>query len=169
MNIDCIPTVLQRCDLYVDHEARALICRRCKCALAPTNSQVTTHLDKKHGVSKELRKGLTRCLREHPWSFIHPSSIPTRSSGSEPHPELRIHEGFACRKCDYCTVSSKQIISHLAVSHLHARASKPRTDDLYDDVFLQTWSDGPLRSYWIVCVDGATVRPLYQLHAAAHL
>jgi hypothetical protein len=77
-----------RCDLYVDVESRALICRKCKYALATANSQVTTHLDKKHRVSKELRKGLTRYLRQHPCEFTDLSNIPVRPHGSEPHPEL---------------------------------------------------------------------------------
>ena len=59
MDHDATPALLARCHLYVGRESRALICRQCKFALATANSQVTTHLDRKHGVSKELRKGLT--------------------------------------------------------------------------------------------------------------
>jgi hypothetical protein len=64
MNRDATPALLGPCNLYVVRESRALICCQCRYALATANSQVTTHLDRKHGVSKELRKGLTQHLRE---------------------------------------------------------------------------------------------------------
>jgi hypothetical protein len=63
MTHDATPALLARCNLYVDRESRTLIFRQCKFALATANSQVTIHLDRKHGVSKELRKGLTQHLR----------------------------------------------------------------------------------------------------------
>lgn len=160
---------LARCDLYVDSESQALICRNCKYALATASSQVTTHLDRKHGVSKELRKGLTQYLCQHPCAFKDPSSIPLRPHGSTPHPELNVHEGFACRQCEFCTTSLKQLISHLSKLHLREQASKPRTDGLYDDVFLQTWGDGPTRNYWTVSMNGSTLRQLSLPCADEHL
>jgi hypothetical protein len=169
MNRDSTPTLLARCHLYVDSKSQALICRNCKYALATASSQVTTHLDRKHGVSKELRKGLTQYLRQHPCAFKDPSSIPLRPHGSTPHPELNIHEGFACRQCEFCTTSLKQLTSHLGKLHLRERASKPRTDGLYDDVFLQTWGDGPTRKYWTVSMDGSTLRQLSPPCADEHL
>ncbi|KAF1354068.1 hypothetical protein EJ07DRAFT_29622, partial [Lizonia empirigonia] len=119
------------------------ICRNCKYALATASSQVTTHLERKHGVFKELRKGLTQYLRQHPCAFKDPSSIPLRPHGSTPHPELNVHEGFACRQCE--------------------------TDDLYDDVFLQTWGDGSTRKYWTVSMNGSTLRQLSLPCADEHL
>lgn len=169
MDRDSMSTLLARCELYVDVESRALICRRCKYALATANSQVTTHLDRKHCVSKELRKGLTRCLRQHPSEFKDPSSIPLRSQTSAPHPELHVHEGFACRECEFYTASFKQLTSHLSKLHLRERASKSRIDDLYDDVFLQTWGDGPTRSYWTVSVNGSALRQMKLPCADEHL
>ncbi|KAL5434706.1 hypothetical protein PMIN06_011321 [Paraphaeosphaeria minitans] len=162
-------TPLARCDLYADVENRALICRKCKYALATSGSQVTTHLDKKHYVSKELRKGLTRYLRQHPCGFKDPNAIPIRPNGSPPHPELRVHEGFACRECDFYTTSSKLLTGHLSTLHLRERASRQRTDPLYDDVFLQTWSDGPTRKYWTVSVNGNVSRQVTLPGAEEHL
>ena len=158
-----------RCDLYVDVESRALICRKCKYALATASSQVTTHLDKKHHVSKELRKGLTRYLRQHSCEFTDPSSIPIRPHGSEPHPELHVHQGFACRECDFYTASLKRLTIHLKELHLRERASKSRIDGLYDDVFLQTWGDGPTRNYWMVSVNGSVSRRVKLPCADEHL
>ncbi|KAK7177672.1 hypothetical protein PSPO01_16282 [Paraphaeosphaeria sporulosa] len=59
--------------------------------------------------------------------------------------------------------------SHLSKVHLRERASKPRTDDLYDDVFLQTWGSGPTRSYWTVSVNGSTLRQANRPCADEHL
>jgi hypothetical protein len=169
MPYDATPALLARCNLYVDRENQALICRLCKSALATASSQVTTHLDKKHGVPKELRKGLTQHLRRHPGAFKDPSSIPPRTRGSTAHPELQVHEGFACRECDFCTISIKHMTSHLRQLHLRDRTSKLRADDLYDDVFLQTWGDGPTRKYWTVAINGTALRPLMLPHADEHL
>jgi hypothetical protein len=166
---DATPALLARCHLYVDRESRALICRQCKFALATANSQVTTHLDRKHGVSKELRKGLTKHLRQHPGAFRDLSSIPLRPQGSTAHPELQVHEGFACRRCEFYTISIKQMTSHLCKLHLRERPSKSRTYDLCNYVFLQTWGDGPTRRYWTVAINRTTLRPLRLPHADEHL
>jgi RNase P subunit RPR2 len=47
-------TLLARCDLYIDAGNQALICRKCKYVLVTASSQVTTHLDRKHGIAREL-------------------------------------------------------------------------------------------------------------------
>ncbi|KAJ9655510.1 hypothetical protein H2201_008786 [Coniosporium apollinis] len=130
---------------------------------------VTTHLDKKHNVPKELRNGLTRYIREHPYQFRDLSSIPIRLDGSAPHPELRVHEGYACRECKFYTASFKRMTDHLSKVHLCDHASKSRTDSLYDDVFLQTWGDGPTRNYWTVLVNGNVLRPVNLPCAHDHL
>ncbi|KAF1348298.1 hypothetical protein EJ07DRAFT_141904, partial [Lizonia empirigonia] len=106
------------------------------------------------------RKGLTQYLRQHPCAFKDPSSVPLRPHGSTAHPELNVREGFACRQCEFYTISLKQLTSDLSKLHLRERASKPRTDGLYDDVFLQTWGDGPTRKYWTVSMKGSTLRQL---------
>jgi hypothetical protein len=64
METDAATALLARCGLYVDVESQALICRSCKYALATANSQITTHLNKKHRVSKDLRLALMRSLRQ---------------------------------------------------------------------------------------------------------
>ncbi|KAI1525960.1 hypothetical protein PtrSN002B_011687, partial [Pyrenophora tritici-repentis] len=43
------------------------------------------------------------------------------------------------------------------------------TDDLYDDVFLQTWGSGPTRSYWTVSVNGSILRQANLPCAGEHL
>jgi hypothetical protein len=154
-------TLLERCSLFADVESRALICRKCKCAIATTRSQATTHLDKKHNVPKEIRKGLTQYISKHACRFRDPSSLPARSERSIPHPELDIHKGYACRECKFYTTSFKWLTDHIGKAHIQKRASKSRADDLYDDVFLQTWGDGSTRKYWTVLVDGTVLRPVH--------
>ena len=138
MHHNATPALLARCNPYVNRENQALICRLCNSALATANSQVTTHLDKKHGVPKKLRKGLTQHLRQHSGAFKDPSSIAPRLQGSTAHPKLQVYKGFACRQCEFCTVSIKHMTSHLRQLHLRDRPSKLRADNLYNDVFLQT-------------------------------
>jgi hypothetical protein len=74
MDTDSVTALLARCSLYVDVKSQALICRSCKYALTTANSQVTTHLDKKHRVSKDLRLALMRSLRQHLHEFNDPTS-----------------------------------------------------------------------------------------------
>jgi hypothetical protein len=108
--------------------------------------------------------GLTRSLRQHLYKLKDPCNLPVR-----PHPELHVHEEYACRECEFYMISLKWTTSHLSKVHLRERASKPRTDDLYDDVFLQTWGSGSTRSYWTVSVNGSTLRQANLPCADEHL
>ncbi|PVI03316.1 hypothetical protein DM02DRAFT_502236, partial [Periconia macrospinosa] len=115
---------------------------------------------------------LTKYIRDRPCQFRDPSAIPLRPDGSSPHPELRLHKGYACRECSgptFHTTSFKWLKHHFSTAHLQERASKSRIDGMYDDVFLQTWGDGPKRGYWMVLVDGSVVRPVNFLDAHDHL
>lgn len=48
---------------------------------------------------------------------------------------------------------------HLSQEHLQLqRASLRRANDLYDDVYLQTWTRGSSQRYWTVVHQGRTVR-----------
>ncbi|KAK7177969.1 hypothetical protein PSPO01_15981 [Paraphaeosphaeria sporulosa] len=165
-------SLLEACDLYADDENQALICRVCKYALATAGSRVTTHLDKKHSVEKQVRKGLTKYIRHRPCQFRDPSTIPLRPDGSSPHPELQLHKGYACREClepTFHTTSFEWLKHPFSTAHLQGRASKSRIDGMYDDVFLQTWGDGPNRRYWTVLVNGSVVRPVNCPDAHDHL
>lgn len=91
-------------------------------------------------MSKELRKELTQYVRQHSYIFKDPSGIPPRPNRSTQYPELQVHEGYACRKCEFFTNGLKQMASYLGRIHLREQPSKKKTDDLYDDVFL-SWPD----------------------------
>ncbi|KFZ23275.1 hypothetical protein V502_02247 [Pseudogymnoascus sp. VKM F-4520 (FW-2644)] len=87
---------LARCELYADLDTRLLICCRPSCgfALSTARSQVTSHLREKHGVTKDLRDGLTHHLRH-----VHPISgailaTSTHSLGSHMRlPNICTHQG----------------------------------------------------------------------------
>lgn len=141
-----------QCQLYADLDQRVLICRRCKYALSTTNSQVTSHLRDKHGVAEGLRKGLTHYLRDvHPYEFRNPAKIPVREDGCFIHPELQIHQGFACRECLYRTINYLLLTRHVSKVHLGGQETQRRgLRNLYDEVNLQTWSRNASCGYWIV-------------------
>ena len=133
---------LAQFQLYADPNERLLICCHDECgyALSVSRSQVTSHLRDKHGVSEELRKGLTRYLnQEHPYNFRDPASLPTRPDGSPPHPKLQLHEGYACCLCRYRTINPFRLSRHLSKEHCNGqRTSRSELGNLYNDVYLQT-------------------------------
>ncbi|KAL1966290.1 hypothetical protein VTN77DRAFT_4643 [Rasamsonia byssochlamydoides] len=59
---------------------------------------------------------------------------------------------------------------HLSQSHLAVpRPSRRAIDHLYDDVYLQSWTHGASRQYWVVALNGKTVRPISDPAAHEHL
>jgi len=142
---------------------QARSCRsECEYALCVTGSQVTSHLRDKHNVRRDLRDGLTRYLRQgHLYSFRNPADVPLGRDGSLIHPKLQVDDGFACRECRYLTINHGELSRHISKKHLNGeRPSRSRIDELYDDVFLQTWTNGPSREYWMVKKNGSTIRPV---------
>lgn len=153
---------LAQCQLYADLSARVLICRRCRYALATANSQVSIHLRDKHNEPEELRRSLTHHLKyELAYTFQDPAEVALRKNGSPVHPHLHLHDGFACRQCTYHTVNYGELTKHLSKNHLNGRhSSRSRIDHLYDDVYLQSWTNGSSRRYWTVENYGSLIRPV---------
>ncbi|KAH8750132.1 hypothetical protein F5882DRAFT_488086, partial [Hyaloscypha sp. PMI_1271] len=86
------------------------------------------------------------------------------------HPQLRVHDGFACRECEYRTINHNELSRHISKEHLNGwHASRPRLDSYYDDVYLQTWVQGTFRQYWIVQKDGSLVRPVAGRGVSEHM
>ncbi|KAH6689252.1 hypothetical protein BKA61DRAFT_717673 [Leptodontidium sp. MPI-SDFR-AT-0119] len=150
---------LARLHLYVDPKEQLLICGECGYALAVERSQATSHLRDKHRINQGDRRGLTKHLNaRYPQGFRNPAGVPLRADGSEIHPRLRVHEGFACYS--YRTVNYHELTKHISQKHLGGRqATSARIGNLYDDVYLQTWTHGASRRYWIVKKNGSTIRP----------
>jgi hypothetical protein len=98
---------LARIHLYADLKERLLICEECGYALASDRSQVTSHLRDKHHIDQRDRRGLTKHLNtRYPLGFRNPAEVPLRANGSDIHPRLAVHEGFAC--CGYRTVGASR-------------------------------------------------------------
>jgi Orsellinic acid/F9775 biosynthesis cluster protein D len=144
--------------LCIDDKEQLLICYRSECgyALAVKHSQVTSHLRDRHQVPESDRRGLTRYLTSiYPKGFRSPTELPPRDDGSDTHPQLHVHDGFSCRECSYYTINYPKLSKHMSKNHLNDRqASRARIQDFYDDVYLQTWTNGATRRYWTVRKDG---------------
>src|ERR1700704_1399210 len=144
---------LSELQLYVDREEQLLICFRTECgyALSVERSQVTSHLRDKHNVAADLRRGITHILKhEYAGFFRNPAEVAERADGALIHAKLHLYEGFACRECDYRTINYPELSRHISKEHLNGRqASRSRLDDHYDDVYLQSWTHGGSRKYWI--------------------
>ncbi|KAJ9412499.1 hypothetical protein QL093DRAFT_2570572 [Fusarium oxysporum] len=102
--------ILDRLALRIDPDAKVLICCRstCRYALSVKGSAVTTHLRVKHQ------------------SYLgDPSATPLPKDGCSKHPDLRVYEGYACRKCPLRTTNFSSLIRHISThcSSLTTRTS----------------------------------------------
>lgn len=106
----------------------------------------------------------------HPYDFCNPADVPIRQDCSPLHPELHLYDGFACSECTYRTVNNAELRRHISKEHLRGRqASGKRIKNFYDEVYLQTWTHGASRRYWIVMKDGQRTRSVAGHDAMAHL
>ncbi|KAL3705716.1 hypothetical protein TMatcc_009389 [Talaromyces marneffei ATCC 18224] len=150
--------------VYWDWNFRLLICESCGFALGP--NQASSHFWEKHQVSVEQRHGLTEYLRQH--DFQEPASVAPRPRGASEHPALRTYNGLACRLCEtYYTINLDNLLKHLRHQHPdRPRSSRRAVDQLYDDVYLQTWNRQP---YWIISRGGRTLRLAQERSTYDHL
>ncbi|KJZ69835.1 hypothetical protein HIM_10763 [Hirsutella minnesotensis 3608] len=164
--------------LCKDDTANLLICahKECQHALSVRESRVTTHLRDKHGIPDEARKGLTSFLKALPRPALRePDDVAPLADGSPEHGLLRVYNGFACRKCPYRTISLQYMRRHFSDSasrHCPAYGTahnRRATDALFEYVFLQAWTAGPARKYWIIEREGNLVRPAHIRGVQEHL
>lgn len=81
--------VFEACALFVSLSRswqNLIICQRCRYALAPSCSRVTSYLLRKHQVQLPVRKGLTTLLRQQRTRFQEPAYTPPRPDGSAADP-----------------------------------------------------------------------------------
>ncbi|KAM6506734.1 hypothetical protein FALCPG4_018851 [Fusarium falciforme] len=172
--------LLSNLNLFHDARARVLICTQddCKFALSNGPSRVTTHLRDKHNIPTEARKGLSRLLKSlSPPGLLDPDEAPLRADGSPEHDKLRVYEGFACIHCPFRTISRQLIRRHLSSPpddcRFKADHARPRPrrdlDQQFECVYLQTWTTGSTRKYWIIKRGGSIVRPVDGPAVQAHL
>lgn len=154
--------------LYVDYEAHALICCRegCRCALSIAGSRVTTHLCNTHHVPAGVRKGLIKLVNSIQ-GLRNPDDIEPRPDRSAEHIWLQRYKGFLCARCDFCTISLQLITRHFSDPSMEGHCdhySKMRSggdfDTLFGYIWLQTWTNGPHRKYWVVECNRSLIRPI---------
>ncbi|KAG7000300.1 hypothetical protein FOFC_03380 [Fusarium oxysporum] len=156
--------VLNRLALRIDPDAKMLICCRstCRYTLSVKGSAVTTHLRVKHQVEHGERKGLTEFLKGLGQSYLgDPSAAPLPKDGCSEHPDLRVYEGYACRKCPLRTTNFSSLTRHISTQYFQGQPpGKRELDEFYDEVWLQAWTAGSNQSrrYWIVSRGGLATR-----------
>ncbi|KAH8650434.1 hypothetical protein BGZ61DRAFT_278230, partial [Ilyonectria robusta] len=95
-------------------------------------------------------------------SYFHdPTEAQPLDDGSPEHPHLRVYQGFVCRKCNTRTTNFSLLRRHISSTHLYdKRSTRRELDELYDDVWLQTWTAGSnrTRKYWIIKYEGSLLR-----------
>jgi hypothetical protein len=154
-------SVLAAVNLVFDPLGPALICKTCHYALAVSRSRVTSHLWEKHQISAESRRDITLLIRSI--QIPNPTEIPLRLDQSLIHPLLKVFRGYACVSCKYRTINLDMMTRHVSSCCSPPRVPSRRRrspDDIYQDVFLQTWVSGASRKYWIVR-EASTHDPLW--------
>ncbi|KAH7231260.1 uncharacterized protein BKA55DRAFT_582081 [Fusarium redolens] len=165
--------VLSRLRLSADPQAQVLICCHdlCRFALAPSPTQVSEHLRRKHNVTATERRQVINVLEARVRKLKDPSDAPIREDGSSCDPNLILVRGFTCKFCMKRTGSSQTISRHIASKHdgekLRLGVSRKA---MYEPAFLQAWTKNPPGGrYWIVEHAGSTVRPVGGKEAHDHL
>ncbi|KAH7248230.1 hypothetical protein B0J15DRAFT_562411 [Fusarium solani] len=105
------------------------------------------------------------------------AEAPLRADGSSEHDKLRVYEGFACIHCPFRTISRQLMRRHLSSPpddcRFKADHARPRPrrdlDQQFECVYLQTWTTGSTRRYWIIKRGGSAVRPVDGPAVQAHL
>ncbi|KAF6785961.1 hypothetical protein CSOJ01_15498 [Colletotrichum sojae] len=147
------PAEQQRLDalhLCLDDAEPVLICRPCGYALKPFGERVGRHLAEKHDVPKPKRRGLNGLIKSI--GLADPNDVPLRPDGLPPHEALLTVRGYACRHCNYRTVSLDLVGRHVSSVHgfkQNRKAHGWQRDHVLEGVSLQSWSQNGSRGYWI--------------------
>lgn len=136
--------------LVINSPEQTVICSKCQYALQPKGECVVRHLADKHQVPKGLRTGLAAYIQ-----FLRlpdPNTLPLRPDRSEPHRHLVCQAGFACKYCEYRTVSGDLIVRHLSKEHNRRGARMKKIwlqDEVHCNIILQSWTQNGARGFWI--------------------
>ncbi|KAH7199222.1 hypothetical protein BKA60DRAFT_470242 [Fusarium oxysporum] len=156
--------LFSRFRLSVDAQAQVLICCHdtCRFALAPSPTQVSEHLRRKHNVAATERRQVMNILEARIRKLRDPSDAPIREDGSSYDPNLNLIHGYTCKLCIERTGSSQRISRHIASKHEVERLRLGvRRKAMYEPAFLQAWTKSPPGGrYWIVEYRGITTRPI---------
>ncbi|KAI3572849.1 hypothetical protein IWW34DRAFT_824118 [Fusarium oxysporum f. sp. albedinis] len=107
----------------------------------------------------------------------YPNKAPLPADGSARHDKLQVYEGFACLDCPFRTISIQLMRRHqssppedCSSGVSHTRAVRRRDlDQQFECVYLQTWTTGSTRKYWIIKQGGSIVRQVDSSAVQAHL
>ncbi|PNP37747.1 hypothetical protein TGAMA5MH_10348 [Trichoderma gamsii] len=164
---------LKSLDLFVDPSARALICchQKCKRAIPVARGRPTSHLAY-HSIPLPERADLTKLLDII--DLKSPDELGPLEDGSLAIPQLKLYDGYICRKCNKRTTDLQLIRKHNPLYGKgscpeRANDSSPPSDNHIEYVYLQTWSLIHNRGYWIVEHNGTTIRPAGGQPAQDHI
>ena len=119
---------------------QVIICLHCKAGISP-GASAEHHFRNKHKTKgNELKTILQTCAQ---WNLLDPRQAPMPSDGAKPIPDLPVRPGYRCRKCTFMSVSRKKIT-------LHRNSAHQATDDIWEEVYLQTFMTGANAKYWVV-------------------
>lgn len=160
---------LKSLELFADRPNLALICCHEKCKRAIPVA--TSHLVAWHTTAfQSAREELTKLL--HTIDLQNPDKSP-REDGSPSNPQLKLYNGYICRKYNTRTIDLQLIRKHNPLygqGNCTARDLDPSlSDDHIEHVYLQTWAPINNRRYWIVEHNGTTIRPSGRQPAQDHL
>jgi hypothetical protein len=140
-----------------------IYCRpECLISLSPTSKQVSSHLRVKHRVSFEQRSCVVALLESRKPALQNPLDAPSRPDGSEPDPNLRLLDSFACKFCSFRAISKQSRSRHVTERHQRMRVQlRVGSAAMFQPVYLQAWvGKPPERRYWVVHKDGRETRPV---------
>jgi hypothetical protein len=174
------PDVLTTLGLWIEPTEHILRCCRddCRHAISVDGSRPITHLRDKHNVPLAKRRDLTALLKT--MNLRNPDQASPLADGSAEVRPLRLYDGYACRLCNFRTISLQLMKRHFAepvsanpgCPHSTNGASKGyslNVDEHIEYVYLQTWKSGPGRKYWLVRKNGNAIRPAGGQQASDHL
>jgi hypothetical protein len=164
---------LERLNLFADLSTPALICchEKCKRAISVGRGRPTSHLAD-HGIPLSERAELTKLLNAI--DLENPDKLIALEDGSLAIPQLRLYNGYICRKCNTRTIDLQLIKKH---NPLYGKGSCPEqgidsntpSGSHIEYVYLQTWAPIHNRRYWIVEHNGTTIRPASGQPAQDHI
>ncbi|PNH26388.1 hypothetical protein BJF96_g10310 [Verticillium dahliae] len=100
-------TFLRSQQLSIDPTARVVIRYRAECLTGLVPSRVSDHLKRKHDIPAEVRGQIGKLLGQSTPKIQDPASTGVRADGAIRDPRLRTLDGFACKFCDYRTISKQ--------------------------------------------------------------
>lgn len=153
---------LEKLHLHFNLPEQAIICTRCRYALAVDDDRVGRHLGEKHNVAKGARRKLNSLINS--LQLPGPDKLPKRPDGSAPSPHLQSQLGAACKHCGLHSTSLAVLSQHVRQFHRRELAARQRTgkqwlrDHIIDNLALQSWTMKDIKRSWIVLSEPAPAR-----------